>query len=74
MTLKLIILIASFSFQATMCNDGGLDHANMGCLEGKEFDCDLYEYAIRDIKEGDEILSNYAIMDDEPAWSDLGLL
>lgn len=63
-----------FSFQATMCNDGGLDYANMGCLEGKEFDCDLYEYAIRDIKEGDEILSNYAIMDNEPAWSDLGLL
>lgn len=39
-------------------NDGGPERANTGCLHGKN--CGMFdEYALRDIKEGEELLCDY---------------
>ena len=46
--------------EAAMCNDGGVKEMNVGCDEkDPDMDCMAYDYALRDIKKGEEILCEY---------------
>lgn len=60
--------------EATMCNDGNKEGHNVGCDEEDEaMDCNLYDYAIRDIKAGEEILCYYGEFSELQGWKDLNL-
>ena len=60
--------------ESTMCNDGGKEGGNVGCDEDDPaMDCERYEYAIRDIELGEEILCVYAHFDNPNSWEDMGL-
>jgi len=60
--------------EATMCNDGGREGGNVGCDEGDPaMDCGRYEYAMRDIEAGEEILCVYAHFDEPESWEEMGL-
>jgi len=60
--------------EATMCNDGGGEGHNVGCdYESETMQCGTYEYSIRDIKAGEEVLCYYGDFSALDAWADLEL-
>merc|ERR1712157_149046 len=59
---------------ATLCNDGGNDYGNVGCNEDDPaMDCGKFEFALRDIQAGEEILCTYGRFDEPTAWEEMGL-
>ena len=58
----------------TMCNDGGKEGGNVSCDEDDPaMDCEIYEYAVRDIEAGEEILCVYAHFEEPGTWVEMGL-
>ena len=60
--------------EATMCNDGGNEEGNVGCdADDPAMDCKRYNYALRDIEVGEEILCIYSQFADSGLWKEMGL-
>ena len=60
--------------EITMCNDGGYEEGNVSCDgDDPSMDCKRYEYAIRDIDAGEEILCVYAQFEEDGSWEEMGL-
>mmetsp|Transcript_21362 Transcript_21362/g.44915 ORF Transcript_21362/g.44915 Transcript_21362/m.44915 type:complete len:294 (-) Transcript_21362:231-1112(-) len=60
----------------SLMNDGGEELANTGCLEEEmsEYECGMFdEYALRDIREGEEILCDYDRFEHRSLWKEFGL-
>ncbi len=60
----------------SLMNDGGKELANTGCLEEEmtEYECGMFdEYALRDIREGEEILCEYDRFENRGLWKEFGL-